>query len=133
MKNKILFLIYYITVFAVIFANCFYMLKSTLFFDISDLPEGRYCYSLESPDKQIILNVYEVKNNICSSVRIESVEYKQKRNVYWQTNTESVELIWLNNDEIVVNNMIINVAKGGTYDCRQGTAIFMEGSLFAEE
>ena len=133
MRKRVLFAIYYIVVFLVCAVNCFYMLKSTLFFDISSLPKGKYCYSVESPDGEIILNVYKVENNICSSVRIEAVKSEEKKNIFWQTNADTVDLVWLNQDEISVNNMLINVAEGGTYDCRQGTAIFMEGSFFVEE
>lgn len=126
------FKIYYLIVVFVFVINSVYLVKSNLFFDIENLPQGNYLYSKSSPDSLFKLDVYRVENSIGSAVRISATNTSsgETRNIYWQVNTENIELEWRGNNEIVVDEMPINVAHGGFYDCRRGLSIFLSGSLY---
>ncbi len=109
--------------------NSVWFVADVLYFSIDDLPKGKYNYSLASPDYSKELKIYTINNSLGKAVRIEMTKGNKAKNVFWQTDIDTVDLAWANNEEIVVNGMKINVSNGGYYDCRRGTSILLEGSI----
>ena len=82
-------------------------------YDMSNLPEGTYVESFESPNKDYVLNVYKYKNENAKKwtlrVEIEFISTGDKRNIYWNENEESAKIVWKNNDIVIINGKELNV------------------------
>lgn len=130
MKSNTFFKCFYVITFISVILNMFFMLKDTFMFSIQDLPQGKYMYSVSAPtDENKTADIYYVSNVLGEGVRIQISENGETKNVFWQTNISDVSIYWMNGSVISVNNMMINIAEGGYYDCRLGTSIILEGSL----
>ena len=128
MKKNILFQTLYILAFLVIIANTVIAAVQSLFPDISDLPEGDFIKSSVSPAGNSRVDFYLVENNLGVAVRGERVSGTKHTNIYWQTGIDDVEVQWLDEYGIVINEIPINI-KTDKFDSRRGTAIFSEGVL----
>lgn len=133
MAKSVFLKIYYLIAFLLVIAECILIVRSTTVIDINEVPKGNFQFENVSPSGQIKLKVYKLKNSICSSVRVESLIDGETQNVYWQTHEENADIVWLNDSEVLINGVLLNVQKGGTYDCRSGLSIFTEGSVNLSE
>lgn len=130
MKKEIPFKIFYLLAAVVVILNLVITIRESAFFNIEELPAGRLLYSCESPQGKRTLNVYRVENALGTAIRGEVVKQDgERQNVFWQTNLENVEVSWLDDSTVVIDSLILNVAKGGSYDCRRGTSLFQEGAV----
>lgn len=130
MKKEIPFKIFYLLAAVVVILNLVITIRESAFFNIEELPSGRLLYSCESPQGKRTLNVYRVENALGTAIRGEVVKQDgERQNVFWQTNLENVEVSWLDDSTVVIDSLILNVAKGGSYDCRRGTSLFQEGAV----
>lgn len=130
MKKEIPFKIFYLLAAVVVILNLVITIRESAFFNIQELPAGRLMYSCESPQGERTLNVYRVENALGTAIRGEVVKQDgERQNVFWQTNLENVEVSWLDDSTVVIDSLILNVAKGGSYDCRRGTSLFQEGAV----
>ena len=134
MKTKPLFLIIYIITFIITAVNLFFTIKSSLFADISKLPEGEILYTSTSPVGNKALNVYRIENALGTAIRAELIQNNNGKtsNVFWQTGIDNVEVYWEDNDVAVINKIPLNVSNGGFYDCRNGVSLFREGAIEGE-
>lgn len=134
-KNRIFEIYYFLTLVAVI-VNSVLFVKDSFFFSMNDLPSGNRQYSVSSPDNGFSVTVYRVENNLGTAVRVEALKTGEKkhkaRNIFWQTDIVDVTLQWIDGDVIVINEVPINIADGGYYDCRRGMSIMTEGSISPE-
>lgn len=128
MKN-IGFKILYTVTALIILVEMGLCVKESLFTDIAKLPLGTKVNSYSSPSGEKTMNVYLVKNNLGSAVRCEIENADETYNIFWQTGIDSVEVVWLNNDEIAINEIPLNANDKFGYDCRRGYSLFDEGSL----
>ena len=128
MKN-IGFKILYVVAVLVIMVNVVFAVYGSLFTDIAELPTGELISSYNSPSGEKLMNVYLVKNNLGCAIRCEIEKADKKYNIFWQTGIDSVEVAWLNNDEIAINDIPLNANDTFGYDCRRGYSLFDEGSL----
>ena len=128
MKN-IGFKILYIITAIVIFVEIGFAVKGSLFTDIAELPCGELSYSEQSPNRDKTLNVYVVKNNLGTAVRGEIVTENNTHNIFWQTDIETVDAYWLDGQNIVINDIVLDSSDTFGYDCRRGYSLFDEGSL----
>ena len=129
MKNIGFKLLYIITA-IVMFVEIGFAIKGSLFTDISDLPKGKLQNSYPSigaEDK--VMNVYLVKNDIGSAIRIEIVQGEDAYNIFWQTGIDSVEAEWVNDNTVLINDVPLDANDRFGYDCRRGYSLFDEGSL----
>ncbi len=128
MKNIGFKILYTITA-IVIIVEIGFAVKGSLFTDIAELPCGELSYSTQSPDYDKTLNVYVVKNNLGTAVRGEIVTKSDTHNIFWQTDIETVDAYWLDDHNIVINDIVLNSSDTFGYDCRRGYSLFDEGSL----
>ncbi len=129
MKKKIFFIFVYALTLIITAINVTISIKDSLFFDINNLPSGDLAYSLSSPSGDKTLNIYVVENSLGAAVRGEIITGENVKNIFWQTNTDSVASFWENDDVVNIHEVSINLAQGAVYDCRRGTSLFQEGNL----
>ncbi len=132
MKTKPLFFIVYAITLIITLVNLFFTIKSSLFADINELPEGKILYSSVSPTGNKVVNVYRIENALGTAVRAELKTNGKHTNVFWQTGIDNVDIYWENNDVAVINSIPLNVAHGGFYDCRNGVSLFSAGAIEGE-
>lgn len=123
MKKNIVFQVLYILTFLIIIVNTVTAAVQSLYPDISDLPEGTFIKSSVSPDGNSRVDFYLVENNLGVAVRGERVSGSKRTNIYWQTDIYDVEVQWIDEYGIVINEIPINI-KTDKFDSRRGTAIF---------
>ena len=128
MKNIGFKLVYIITA-IVIIAEIVFAVKGSLFTDISDLPTGEKIASYPCESGEKTMNVYLIKNTLGSAIRCEIEKEGDRYNIFWQTGIETVEVVWLSNDEVAINNIPLDANDTFGYDCRRGYSLFDEGSL----
>lgn len=128
MKNIGFKILYLLTAIIVVIELAF-SVKGSFFTDISKLPEGTFLCSSESPLKDKTLNIYIVKNNLGVAVRGEIQTESDTYNIFWQTDADFKSIYWLNEDDVVINDIPVNSSDTFGYDCRRGYSIFDEGSL----
>ena len=124
-KNTLFYTLYIITFIVVIFNTVFSVVKS-LTPSFSDLPNGEYISTSESPVTDARIDFYLVKNNMGSAVKGEYVDGDIKKTIYWQTNTDTVNVKWTGENTVTINDLPLNI-KDEEFDSRRGTAIFSEG------
>lgn len=134
MKKTAAFKIFYIAALFITLVNVFFFVKDAFFFKMSDLPNGKFAASLDSPNGVGKVSMYRVENSLGSAIRVQynSTDGKKHTNIFWQTDIDNADMEWINDENIKVNNIMINVAKGGYYDCRRGVSIMTEGSIEPE-
>ncbi len=133
MKKNLPFIIVYVLAVAVTVVNTVFLVKSSVFYDINDLPKGELVETVKSPDNKSELNIYKIKNNIGVAVRGELNNSGKKTNVFWQTGIEETQALWQDNSVVEINGVLIDVLDGGTYDSRRGVSLFQEGAIEGEE
>lgn len=126
MGKSIFFKIYYLIALILVIVECFFVFKAIVVVDINELPKGEFQFENVSPNGEIKLNVYKLNNSICSSVRVEAEIKGDTSNIYWQTNEENAGIIWLNDNEVLINGVLLNLKEGDIHDCRRGLSIFAE-------
>lgn len=131
MKNKALLGIYLLAA-LVIAVDLFFNVRDSMRFSMDDLPAGQELYAARSPDGAHTLTVYRVDNTLGIAVRADVRSGGSVRNIYWQTGLDDVDYSWLDNENVMINDVVINVEEG-SYDCRRGYSIFSEGSLEGRE
>lgn len=128
MKNLGFKILYIITAIIVI-VELGFAVKGSLFTDIAKLPKGDLSYTSVSPSGEKFMNVYLVKNNVGSAVRVEIVTSDSSHNIFWQTDIETVDARWVDEQLIVINDIKLNSDDHFGYDSRRGYSLFDEGSL----
>lgn len=128
MKTHILSRILYIFTVLIVLANTVFSVVNSLSPDINDLPEGKLLFSSISPSGTSEVNFYLVKNNLGKAIRGEKITDGKKTNIYWQTDIDTVNAVWVDEYGIVINNIPLNIKKD-KFDSRRGTSIFSEGVL----
>ena len=106
-----------------------YSVRDGLFTNIAELPIGTLASSSLSPSGEKKLNIYVVENNLGVAVRGEISTASESHNIFWQTDINSVEAVWLNEDTVLINEIPLNADDTFGYDCRRGYSLFEEGSL----
>ena len=128
MKNIGFKLLYIITT-LVIIVELGFTVKNSIFTDIADVPTGTFVesYPCEHGDKK--MNLYMVKNSLGTAIRGEIESDGKKHNIFWQTGIETVDVQWVNEDTIMINEIPLDVNDTFGYDCRRGYSLFDDGSL----
>ena len=129
MKKNIPLKIFYFLVAAVAVFNVIANIYESVYFDIAELPAGSLVYTCKSPDDKRILNIYRVENSLGSAIRGEVVLEGKSNNVFWQTNLDSVSASWIDKDLVKIDDLVLDVAHNGNYDCRRGKSLFQEGAV----
>ena len=123
MKKNIIFPIVYLLAFLVVVANLVFIVKDAFFDDLNSLPEGEFLYSSMAPDNNTTISVYRVSAPFGNAVRAECLLLSEtgtvsKRNVFWQTGTETAIVGWLDNNTVTINSKNINLLNGEIFDSR---------------
>lgn len=127
--KRIGFKILYIFTAIVIIVELGFAIKGSLFSDISELPVGTLKRTISSPSGEKVMNIYLVKNNLGTAVRGEISENGKNHNIFWQTDIEDVQAVWLDNERLSINEIVLESDDTFGYDSRRGYSIFDEGSL----
>ena len=127
--NKNILKIFYILACVLIMVNLFFTIWDTFAFDLSDLPTGSKVSTTSSPNGDKLVTVYLVENNAGCGIRVQVKKNKKVENIYWQTGIDYASVKWVSNSVININDVSINIDKGGSYDCRKGYSIFNPGSI----
>ena len=95
------------------FANFIYEIFSD---DLSDLPEGEYLSSIDSPNGNYTLNayLYDGCGATCAyTLRVEVVNNisKEKKNIYWQYRDSKAHMEWITNEIVEINGKRLNLEK----------------------
>ncbi len=128
MKN-IGFKLLYIFTALVIIVELVFTVKSNLFSDISNLPQGTLKDSIVSPSGEKTMNIYLVDNSIGVAIRGEITEGDKSHNIFWQVDIDDVDAFWLDDEIVVINEIPLEADDTFGYDCRRGYSLFDEGSL----
>lgn len=128
MKKNTLFYILYIFAFAVIAVNTSFSVVKSLTPDINNLPEGEFLTSSAYQKGNTKVDFYIVKNSFGTAIRGETVLDGIHKNIYWQTDIENVNVSWLDEYSIIINEIPLNILTD-KFDSRRGTAIFSDGVL----
>lgn len=128
MRNAGFKILYLITALVVIIELVF-AVKGSLFTDINELPVGTRVNEkpISSPTGENAINIYLVKNNLGVAIRGEILNGEGAHNIFWQTGIDTVEVEWLDDNTVMINEIPINTTFG--YDCRRGYSLFDDGSL----
>lgn len=107
--------------------NIAFVVKDTFFYNKDNLPKGTYVRSELNQElflsQGLRLEIYQVDAtaHYPAAVRAElnNVNTGERRNVYWQTGTESTVVAWNEENiyEVVINGVTVDL-RGGGYDCR---------------
>ena len=105
-KKYTLVLILIISIFAIIkfFSN------NLLF-----LPKGEIIETLISQDNKHTMNAYIIDGGSLSAnaIRVEIINNKTKKvkNIYWSYPENEVEIKWIDNETVIINNIKLNIYK----------------------
>lgn len=128
MKNIGFKLLYIITT-LVITVEMGFTVKNSIFTDIADVPTGTFVESYPCVYGDKKMNLYMVKNSLGTAIRGEIESNGKKHNIFWQTGIETVDVQWVNEDTIMINEIPLDVNDTFGYDCRRGYSLFDDGSL----
>lgn len=126
-KRRLLISVYVLCTFVVLF-NVVFFIKDQFFYSMKSLPQGQFVYSSLSPSGTKSALFYRVDSPEGNAVRVELVEFdtdmsvKEQKNIYWEVGKRSVAISWDNDDAITVDNMLLDVSAGETYDSRRKTS-----------
>ena len=123
------FKIVYLLTAVIMVIELIFSVKGSLFTDISKLPQGTLLYSFESPLGDKNLNIYVVENNLGVALRGEIQTQSDTYNIFWQTDADFQNAYWIDENDVVINDIPLNSSDTFGYDCRRGYSLFDEGSL----
>ncbi|MBR4073147.1 MAG: hypothetical protein IKK24_04300, partial [Clostridia bacterium] len=105
MKNNIFFKCFYILAGIILLFNTISDLGDSLFYSIEELPQGQKQAEFLSPQGDKKIEVYLIKNNLGVAVRAQyiNLDTKAHKNIYWQTDTEIMQVDWVNNSIVNIN------------------------------
>lgn len=112
---KIIICIFFIILFIIGYA--YY----NLFHNLGSVPKGELIRSIESPDRNYVINTYLVSNALSAdAARVELYVIKRERGktIYWNYPDHDPYVKWLNNREVFIGDQVLNILKGETYDWR---------------
>lgn len=86
------------------------------FFDMDRLPTGEYLTEETSPDGRYTLKAYVADGGATTSYAIRGeLVFNQKnnktKNIYWNYREESANIIWTDNDTVVINGRSLDIPK----------------------
>lgn len=119
----------YVITTLVIIIELGFTVKNSIFTDIADVPKGTFVESYPSDYGDKKMNLYMVKNSLGTAIRGEIESDGKKHNIFWQTGIETVDVVWINEDTIMINEIPLDVNDTFGYDCRRGYSLFDDGSL----
>ncbi|MGQ9557531.1 MAG: DUF5412 family protein [Desulfurispora sp.] len=92
------------------------------FFSMNRLPEGRFIKQIISPDGKYVINFYLVNGGATTSYSIRgellSNRNREKKNIYWEYRTDSVNAEWLDEKTVLINGHRLNIPSD-VYDWRR--------------
>ncbi len=117
-------IIRFITIIFITLAILMGILIYRFFFSMNSLPKGDLIDSIDSPNGNNTVNVYLVRGSatVAEAIRCEII-FKDRlinksRNIYWQYRQSEVEITWLNDTTIKINEIYLDINKD-VYDYRQ--------------
>ncbi len=113
--KKLIFLPLSIAVFIVLLGGCQFLSLP--------LPEGEYIKSVSSPNNAYIVKAYLCANGAtdADSVRCEVIETSTRRcrNIFWQHQRNDVEIKWINNTVVSIDDIKLDMENNEYYDWRE--------------
>lgn len=115
-----------ISVFLIIFVmlfNAIGMVVDAFGYDMDDLPQGKFLYSVMSPDGKNTFSLYLVEiEDVNTAIRgeiasINDEDKIEKENIYWQVGEKTAIAGWKDENTITVNDQELKL-DGEPYDSR---------------
>ena len=115
-----------ISVFLIIFVmlfNAIGMAVDAFGYDMDDLPQGKFLYSVMSPDGKNTFSLYLVEiEDVNTAIRgeiasINDEDKIEKENIYWQVGEKTAIAAWKDENTITVNDQELKL-DGEPYDSR---------------
>lgn len=115
-----------ISVFLIIFVmlfNAIGMAVDAFGYDMDDLPQGKFLYSVMSPDGKNTFSLYLVEiEDVNTAIRgeiasINDEDKIEKENIYWQVGEKTAIAGWKDENTITVNDQELKL-DGEPYDSR---------------
>ncbi len=115
-----------ISVFLIIFVmlfNAIGMAVDAFGYDMDDLPQGKFLYSVMSPDGKNTFSLYLVEiEDVNTAIRgeiasINDEDKIEKENIYWQVGAKTAIAGWKDENTITVNDQELKL-DGEPYDSR---------------
>ncbi|MBO5232065.1 MAG: hypothetical protein J6B88_05515 [Clostridia bacterium] len=115
-----------ISVFLIIFVmlfNAIGMAVDAFGYDMDDLPQGKFLYSVMSPDGKNTFSLYLVEiEDVNTAIRgeiasINDEDKIEKENIYWQIGAKTAIAGWKDENTITVNDQELKL-DGEPYDSR---------------
>lgn len=111
----------------IVAVNLAFVVRDTFYYNIANLPTGTFVRSELNQElflsQGLRLEIYQIEAtaHYPAAVRVElhNVNTRERRNVYWQTNTQSTMVVWNEENiyEVGINGVNIDL-RGKGYDCR---------------
>lgn len=102
--------------------NLVFFCIDSFFYNINNLPEGKFLFSSMSPGGQYTLKLYLVDGGqtLGKGIRGElvDIETKKSKNVYWVAGEEHAMVGWASDEVVSVNGHTVDVSKY-VYDWRR--------------
>lgn len=102
--------------------NATFLAVDAFGYNMEKLPEGKFLYSVMSPDGKNTLSLYLVSmKNVNTAIRGEIVsigeeENIEKRNVYWQVGSKTAIAGWKDENTVTINDQELKITE--SYDSR---------------
>lgn len=92
------------------------------FFDMGRLPEGEFLAEETSPDGKYTLKAYVANGGATTSYAIRgelifNEKNDKSKNIYWNYRQEAADIVWKDNDTVVINSHALDVPND-TFDFR---------------
>lgn len=91
------------------------------FYDINAINPGEKIAESVSPSGQYTISVYQNDGGATTACAILCVLYdgNKEKNIYWNYPCESAEIVWIDNDTVIINDIQIDNIFLDTYDFRK--------------
>ena len=99
----------------------FFDVSCSIFYDMSNLPEGKFVESFDSPSLNYTINIYLCDGGATTdySIRGELVDNSNgnKKNLYWNYHESNAYVEWIDEYTVKINGHILNILSD-VYDFR---------------
>lgn len=103
------------------FFSCIVLIPVLVGCSVKNLPTGDFLKSSVSPNGTYQVNAYVCNGGATTdfSVRceVETIKSNEKRNIYWQYHQQDVEIVWLSDYVVKIDDIELDVTKD-SYDWR---------------
>ena len=126
MKNKVINITIIALCLIVTLVNLGFNIYNSLFYDLNNLPEGKFLHSTLSQFDFKTLKIYEVNCPTLGKAVRGEVCYEEdgkvySKNIYWEIGAETAIVTWIDQNTVSINYNNVDINYG--YDSRRNITI----------